>query len=156
MKRPVCLILMFLLPLIITGTCLADQDNYRARLSGNQQVPKVKTPATGLLKLAMGPDGLIFQLDVDDITSPTAANIHMGRKGENGPPVAGLFGGPAKMGPFSGILSEGGITDQSLLGELQGKTVADLLRLLRTGKAYVNILTTTYPLGEIRGQIIPQ
>ena len=134
-------------------TCMAAQDTYRADLSGNNEVPKVKSPATGEFKLVVFADGLSFELDVDGIISPTAANIHKGRKGENGPPLAGLYGGPTRTGSFKGILAEGTISDNSLLGELQGKSIADLIRLIKSGQAYVNILTESYPDGEIRGQI---
>lgn len=67
--------------------------------------------------------------------------------------MAGLFGGPARIGSFSGILAQGGITEKSPLGELQGRTVDGLVTLIKSGQAYVNILTETYPTGEIRGQI---
>jgi hypothetical protein len=146
-------VLVLMLAVLPAASVYAAQKTFRADLTGKKEVPGVKTPATGDLKLILSGGELSFELNVDGITSPSAANIHKGRKGENGPPLAGLFGGPTRMGPFSGILAEGVITDQSLLGELQGKRVADLVRLIRSGQAYVNILTETYPAGEIRGQI---
>lgn len=145
------LVCMFVVFPVLTG--FAEQAIFRAELSGKREVPRVKTPAKGTLKLVLSGPEVIFVLDVDGITSPMAANIHQGRKGENGPPVAGLFGGPTRMGAFSGILAEGMISEKSLLGELRGKTLADLVRLIKSGNAYVNILTETYPAGEIRGQI---
>jgi hypothetical protein len=138
----------------VTGIAGAAADtSFRATLSGKQEVPRVKTPAKGTLKLDLSDGELTYELDAEHITSPTAASIHMGRRGENGPPVAGIFGGPTKLGAFSGILAEGVITEKSLLGDLEGKSVADLVRLIKSGNAYVNILTETYPAGEIRGQI---
>ena len=62
-------------------------------------------------------------------------------------------GGPVKEGSFKGILAEGAITEEGLLGELQGKPIGDLVRLLKSGDAYVNVQTGTIPDGEIRGQI---
>ncbi|OGU12178.1 MAG: hypothetical protein A2075_09770 [Geobacteraceae bacterium GWC2_58_44] len=132
---------------------LAAPKKFRAQLSGKNEVPRVRSPAKGDLKLTVSGNEISYELNVKRITSPTAANIHRGRKGETGPPVAGLFGGPTKTGPFSGILDQGVITEKSLLGDLQGRSVADLVRLIKSGEAYVNILTETYPAGEIRGQI---
>lgn len=146
------LLLVSMLLLIPAVSYPAATERFRAKLSGSQEVPSVKSPAKGILRLALSADGLVFQLNVDNITSPTAANIHSGKKGENGPPVAGIFFDP-KVGRFSGILANGVITDQSLVGELQGKKVSDLVQLLRSGRAYLNVITTTYPGGEIRGQI---
>ena len=105
------------------------------------------------MKLLIYEDELSFELNVNGVSNPTGAYIHRGKKGENGPPIAGLFGGPAKEGSFNGILAEGTITEGSLLGEFQGKPIADLVRLLKSGNAYVNIQTGTFPDGEIRGQI---
>lgn len=154
MKRIRLLWLLCLMVVLPALPCGADQKIFRAKLSGSQEVPKVKTPARGSLKIIYtGGREMSFQLNVDRITSPTAAHIHRGKKGESGAPVAGLFGGPLKMGKFKGILAEGLITEESLMGELEGKTVADLARLMESGETYVDVLTVTYPLGELRGQI---
>ena len=153
MKNVQRLLLTVVLTLLPGLTCIAAGRNFRADLSGKNEVPRVQTPARGDFKLIVYPDGMSFELNVKEVTSPTAANIHRGRKGENGPPVAGLFGGAPRVGRISGILAQGVISEKSLLGELQGKTLADLVRLIKSGNAYVNILTETYPAGEIRGQI---
>lgn len=153
MRRVQLLLLVFIFTALPAMPGGAAQKFYRAELSGSQEVPRVRTPAKGDLKLTVAEGELTFELNVKGITSPTAANIHRGRKGENGPPVAGLFGGPKMMGPVKGLLAQGAITQSSLLGELEGKTTADLVSLIKSGNAYVNILTETYPLGEIRGQI---
>lgn len=149
-----------LLPLLLFAALLsaalpafAERNRYSADLDGQQEVPPVKTQATGDLKLNLYEDMLSFELTVTGLTSPVAAQLHRGKRGENGPPIAGLFGGPPKVGVFSGVLAEGTISEENLLGELQGKKVADLVRLIRAGKTYVNIITGTFPDGEIRGQV---
>ena len=92
-------------------------------------------------------------MEGEGIENVTAAHIHMAKKGENGPPVAGLFAGPKKEGMFSGTLGEGTITDKDLVGPMEGKTVKDLIKALRAGELYVNVHTDKYPDGELRGQI---
>lgn len=153
MKKMMQLVLVAGLGLLTAVPCQGAPEKFRTRLSGNEQVPAVKTPARGELRLIVRGDSVSYELTVSRITSPTAANLHLGRKGENGPPVAGLFGGPPKVGPFKGMLAHGVIREKALLGELQGKRVSDLVRLIREGGVYVNVLTATYPAGEIRGQI---
>lgn len=155
MKKVRLLVLLLISSLLSAGGAFGQEDYYHATLSGNKEAPPVKTAATGLLMLTVSAEGVTYQLSADGIMTPTAASIHRGKKGENGPPVAGLFGGPTKLGRFSGILAQGIITDKTLIGDLQGKTLADLVALLKSGNAYVNILTETYPGGEIRGEIEP-
>ena len=153
MRRLLQLALLFLLVAALAPPVFAAQIRFKAELSGAQEVPPVKTDATGDFRLIIYPKELSFELSVDGLANITGAHIHKGKRGENGPPVAGLFGGPTKEGAFRGILAEGTITEASLLGELQGKKIADLVRLLNSGNAYVNIHTGTFPDGEIRGQI---
>jgi hypothetical protein len=155
MKRAIAVALMLGCTLFSAAVCRGDQD-FQARLSGAEEVPKVKTPAHGTLEMTYTADQLDYVLKVEGITSPTAAMIHKGKRGENGPPVAGLFGAPPVAGPFSGVLAQGALTGQSLIGELQGKRIKDLVRLIQSGNAYINILTSTYPAGEIRGEIRAQ
>jgi hypothetical protein len=153
MKSMVSLLIAVLLVGSLALPSYAERTRYRADLDGAHEVPPVKTVATGDLKLTVFERTLTYELDVTGLMGPVAAFIHHGKRGQNGPPVAGLFGGPARTGEVNGMLAEGTITDESLLGELQGKRVVDLLRLIKSGQAYVNILTGTFPDGEIRGQI---
>jgi hypothetical protein len=155
MRRVLPLLLLFVCTVCWDQPGHAAAKKFRAKLSGKHEVPPVKSSAKGELKLTLSGNGneLLYELSVERITTPTAASIHMGGKGEAGPPVAGLFGGPPRIGSFSGILAQGVITEKSMLGELKGQTVDDLVTLIKSGRAYVNILTETYPTGEIRGQI---
>jgi hypothetical protein len=153
MRRLLQLSLVLLLMAGLALPAFAAQSRFSASLSGAQEVPPVKTDASGDLKLTIYQKSLSFELSVSGLMNANGAHIHKGKKGENGPPIAGLFGGPAREGAVNGILAEGTITEESLLGELQGKKIADLVRLLKSGNAYVNIHTETFPDGEIRGQI---
>ncbi len=133
----------------------AYQHGYKAMLSGKDIVPAVETKATGEATFTLSKDGkeLAYTLTVKDLENATAAHIHAGKKGENGGPLAGLFAGPKKEGMFSGELAKGMITDKDLKGPLAGKTVKDLVKIIKDGGAYVNIHTEKNPNGEVRGQI---
>jgi hypothetical protein len=79
----------------------------------------------------------------------TAAHIHVGDAGENGPVVTLLFG-PGDT-TKNGTLAEGTIT----AGNLVAGSMADLADVLRGGFAYVNVHSTANPSGEVRGQVEP-
>lgn len=154
--RKVTLLLFVVLTTALTASLgFAAEKSFHAKLSGHDSVPAVKTKAKGKAEFKLSKDGkeLSFKLTVKDIDNVTAAHIHMGKKGENGAPVAGLFAGPKKEGNFSGTLAEGTIMEKDLIGDLQGKSLDALIKLIKSGGAYVNVHTDAYPDGEIRGQI---
>ena len=121
-------------------------------LSGSQSVPAVKTVAKGDATFTLSKDGkaLSYMVTVSDIENVTAAHIHLGKKGKNGPPVA-LITNDKKANKFSGTLAEGTTTEKELMGSLMGKSVKDLIKQIKKGNAYVNVHTDKYPDGEIRG-----
>lgn len=121
---------------------------FKAPLAGD------KSTATGeaTFTVRKGGKALEYKLVVKGLENPVAAHIHSGKPGTEGPPVAGLFAGK-KKGSFSGTLAEGTITEKQMMGPFKGKTVADLIQLIKSGEAYVNVHTTKMPGGEIRGQI---
>jgi hypothetical protein len=133
----------------------AGNGSFKASLSGNEAVPRVKTKAKGDAVFHLSKDGkeLTYKLTVNDIEDITAAHIHMGKKGKNGPPVAFLFAGPEKKGMENGVLSEGTLTDKDLIGPLKGKSIHSLVNTIKAGGAYVMVHTEKHPEGELRGQI---
>ena len=86
------------------------------------------------------------------------AHVHNAPAGQNGGVVTWLYpsdGPPPELlpGRFDGVLAESTITDDDLVGPLDGGSMDDLVGLLRAGEAYVNVHTTAHPAGEVRGQI---
>jgi len=82
----------------------------------------------------------------------------MAKTGSNGPVVVSLYPsanqpGKNKEGIFTGTLVERDLTAADLTGEEEGKTIADLVNDIKAGKIYVNVHTTQYPDGEIRGRV---
>ncbi len=146
--------IIFLLAVGLASTSLAAGKSFKAMLSGGESVPAVKTMAKGEATFTLSKDGksLSCKVTVSDIENVTAAHIHLGKKGENGPPVA-LITNEKKAGKFSGTLAEGSITEKELMGSLMGKSVNDLIKQIKKGNAYVNVHTDKYPDGELRGQI---
>jgi hypothetical protein len=129
-------------------------NRFKADLGGRQVIPAVRTAARGEAVFHLGDSGKMeYTLTVHDIENVTAAHIHEGRKTRNGPPAVLLFTGPMKTGRFSGVLAEGTITPEKMVGPLKGKTVDSLVEMIKRGEAYVNVHTEKFPDGEIRGQI---
>jgi hypothetical protein len=129
--------------------------SFKAHLSGDEEVPAVMTDATGQTIFKLSKDGfeLHYKLIVANIENVAAAHIHAAPAGENGGVVAFLYGGGLIDGRTNGILAEGVITADDLIGSLAGQSLEDLVDLMGSGGTYVNVHTSFKPSGEIRGQI---
>jgi hypothetical protein len=130
-----------------------DEDNTPAAFTGalaaSSEVPPTPSAATGSATLDFdGNASVQYRVEVNGITGVTAAHIHSGASGANGPVRVTLFEGPAS-GPMNGQLAEGSFDS----GDVQGISFEALLDELRNGTAYVNVHTTAFPDGEIRGQV---
>ena len=51
------------------------------------------------------------------------------------------------------ISCSGAFTSTQLEGPLEGRSLGALVREMRAGNTYVNVHTTDFPDGEVRGQI---
>lgn len=148
-------VLLFLVLLVSIG--IAGERSFKAKLSGGKVVPPVKTTAKGEAIFQLSKDGneLTYKLTVTNIENVTAAHIHDGKYGKNGPPIVSLFTGPKKEHEFTGTLAEGTITAKDLMGSLKGKLFSHFIQMIEDGHTYVNVHSETHPDGEIRGQIRP-
>lgn len=134
--------------------------NFRAHLSGNQEVPANESIATGQAVFQLSKDGmsLKYKLIVANIDDVKMAHIHMAPVGNNGGAVVWLYpAGPPPVlldGSTNGILAQGTIMADNLSGALAGEQLSALVEALITGNTYVNVHTEMYGGGEIRGQIM--
>jgi hypothetical protein len=55
------------------------------------------------------------------------------------------------QGKTKGTVSMGAAISDDLQGQLKGKTLSDLHKLIDNGTVYVSIITKDFPNGEIRG-----
>jgi hypothetical protein len=146
---------------------IGQERNFSVHLDNGQAIAANETIATppthgeGEAILKLSPDGtaLSYRLIVANIENVQAAHIHKGGAGVKGPIVAGLYGFPAPAlipGRTDGTLATGTITASNLVDGLSGKQISDLVALMTSGQAYVNVHTHQNPGGEIRGQIFVQ
>lgn len=155
MKRKVPFILMLVLTIIVSSSlAYAKPLNFNAHLS--QEAPGVVTLAQGqaIFKLSKDGDSVSYRLIVANIDDVTVAHTHIAPPGaKNGPPVVFLYSGGLIDGRFQGTLSQGTFTTANFIGPLAGQPMSALLAAIYEGRAYVNVHTTAYPAGEIRGTL---
>ena len=129
----------------------------RAALTPDQevQVPAVVSDAHGVAFLRVDENSITYTVKVDPLptTSVTAVHIHVGAAGTNGPVLFPLFlssFGGLFPGELSGTLTSINLQPRPEAGVA---TFADAITAILSGNAYVNVHTTQYPNGEVRGQL---
>jgi CHRD domain len=147
MKTKVTLALLALgaVGLLIPALSGAAAIQLSAKLKGNQEVADGDPNGRGEAFVAVKKPTrrkLCFELSWDKIEPPTAAHIHKGAKGVDGPIKVTLFEDP----------------DGLSVSEVEGcvKTIRKRIakRLRKTPeKFYVNVHNAEYPDGAIRGQL---
>lgn len=130
---------------------------YTAALSAanERQANPVNSPATGTATFSLrGNDSLDYAVTVSNLTSGvTLSHIHAGGPAVSGPVANGFA---VNAGITSGTVTSGTIVLSKLVAAA-GQVSGDSLRvLLNNGNGYVNVHTTNFPAGEVRGQIVRQ
>jgi hypothetical protein len=135
----------------VASTASANDLKFTAELTGAQERPiPVQTQGEGEAKFESDGTSVAFELKWKDLSSPAfAAHLHCG--------------GPEEAGPVGVTLVTGTLGAE---GELQGsftapdpgnlcgwETLADVLEAMASGGAYVNVHSTQFRGGEIRGQV---
>jgi hypothetical protein len=109
------------------------------KLSGDNEVPPVKTAAAGSGTITVAYDGMLAGSVKTTGVTGNAAHIHMGAKGSNGPVIITLTQGA------DGVWSVPPGT----------KLTAEQLKSFKAGNLYVNVHSEANKGGEIRDQIAP-
>jgi len=111
----------------------------KVTLSGDQEVPPVKTDAKGSGTITIGDDMSVKGSVTTTGVTGTAAHIHMGAAGKNGPVIVPL----TKSGDSGWTVGAG------------AKLTEDQMKAFKAGDLYVNVHSAANPGGEIRGQLKP-
>ena len=118
---------------------VASATDVKVTLGGDQEVPPVSTSAKGSGTVTIGDDMSVKgSVTTTGITS-TAAHIHMGAAGKNGPVIVPMM----KSG------------DNGWTFAPDAKLNADQMKAFKAGDLYVNVHSAAHPGGEIRGQLKP-
>ena len=145
--------LVSLLVATATTQSYAQNEKYRAKLDGNNEVPPLNTTSEGVINFKTKSGIMTWKMNVTDITDATGAHIHKGKIGENGDVVVDLLKVNKHSDTPQGMIMRGNVTDSSLTGPMAGQTLADLQTAMTNGDTYVNVHTQDNPDGEIRGQV---
>ncbi len=108
-------------------------------LSGQNEVPPVSTSAAGTGMIRVASDRAVSGKVTYSGLSATAAHIHQGSPGSNGPPIVPL----TKISDSAFVVPDGArLTDEQY-------------EQYKAGNLYINIHSQRYPNGELRGQLRP-
>lgn len=123
--------------LAVSGVALAA--DVKVNLAGDQEVPAVTTAAKGSGTVMIGDDMSVKGTVTTTGVAGTAAHIHMGAAGKNGPVIVPM----TKSG------------DNGWTFAPDAKLNADQMKAFKAGDLYINVHSAANPGGEIRGQLKP-
>jgi len=159
-KRFVPVLLVIALVAAVGGVAAnsgGDDREFKAALSGANEVPAVTTRASGKAEFEVNSDltKIEFELELRNATNilgAAGAHIHCAPAGANGPIVA--FLASPVTGGFNGKVEiQATLTDANIVNPACGTTIAALVQSMKDGMTYVNAHSPAFPAGEIRGQI---
>jgi hypothetical protein len=160
------LVLFALLTAIAVG--VAHAETIQATLTGYQEVPSVSTVASGEFSgfISRNDDSIDYELTYSGLQGTIRqAHIHVGQLSVVASIVIWLCGtatnpGPAgtqtcpQSGTITGhIAAANVIAGSDATQQLTAGDLAEVIRAIRAGAAYVNVHTNLSPGGEIRAQI---
>ena len=124
---------------IMAFSGLAFAGDVKVNLTGAEETPPVTTSASGSGTLSIGVDKSVSGTIKTAGIEGTAAHIHVGARGESGPPIIALSKGAD--GVWS-VPAGSKLTDEQYAS-------------FKAGKLYVNVHSAEHKSGEIRGQLKP-
>ena len=161
MKRLLCGAAVAATLLISATPSAAQVVNMTATLGGAEEttatpgVLGLLTGAVGLATVAVDPVNEEISVTLalfNFATGTTAGHIHVGPRGVAGPVVIN-FPIPTQRTGDLPLVFRVGATSFVARPEIGINTMADAIQAIVGGGAYVNIHTSQYPAGEIRGQL---
>ena len=119
---------------VTSATALAAD----VKLSGDQEVPAVKSAGAAAGAITIGDDGAVSGSVTATGFAPTAAHIHQAAAGKNGPVIVPFTKDGDKFSAPAGA-----------------KLTPDQMKAYKAGELYVNVHSAANPGGEVRAQLKP-
>jgi hypothetical protein len=113
-------------------------DSVSVKLTGAEEVPPVSTGASGSGRFTVGKDGAVSGSVTTTGMQGTAAHIHQGAAGANGPVIIPL----TKSGDTYSAPAGAKLTDAQM-------------QAFKSGNLYVNVHSAQHKGGEVRAQLKP-
>lgn len=149
--------------LCLPGWALAE--TVQIDLRGHEEVPSVSSAAHGSFRAQIDEGQIAYELSYENLQGDVRqAHIHVGQRSANGgvsvflcqttfnPDPSGLAPACPESGTVSGVLNAANVLGPGGQGVAAGE-FAELVDAIRSGVTYVNVHSTTFPGGEIRGQL---
>lgn len=167
--RPFCslgLFITFLIPLCADNGGSTSSGNFKASLTGYDEVLPVWTPATGditvQVDVAAAKITITLQYSNLNASPATAVRLYWGQSAVNGQAILTVCGGSPNVCPTNGAQpATFTFTAQALQAVSQpgfkeyfpAANLNAFIDSLTQGVVYANISTQQFPNGEIRGQL---
>ena len=159
MKRKALFLLLMILPIMISSTLTyAMGDRFITHLTDENTSVTTLAQGQALFSLSEDRQTITYRVIVANIKDVTVAHIHVaGAPGGDGGPVVFIYSAnppPVLIpGRSQGTLVTGSFTADDFVNAYDGMDMEDLLLAIQEGRAYLNVHTTAYPSGEIRGYL---
>ena len=138
-SQPLWVVLITVAVLLPGCSDLTLSNGDEVMLSGQQEIPPVTTSAAGNGTITVSPDKSVSGSITTSGVAATAAHIHDGAPGKNGPVIIPLVR-----------------TSENVWSGPAGARLTDAQHeSYRAGNLYVNVHSATNKGGEIRGQLQP-
>lgn len=146
------------LTLFVQAAPASAQEVMMAMLTGGEETPQpgILTGATGQATVTVDAANrqVIVELQIQNLgNASTAGHIHIGPRGVAGPVVLDFTFPSGRTGDF-GLLFRLGQSAFRARPEIGIATIDDAIQAILNGNAYVNVHSSAFPGGEVRGQIV--
>jgi hypothetical protein len=155
--------------LMAAPTAWADTQEVRANLRGFSEVPSISSAASGQFHAVIDRRAgtITYELSYSGLTGDVAqAHIHVGQRSVNGavsvflcqteasPDPTGLAPPCPQRGKVTGLLQAANMVTGNIVGQgIAPGEFNELIAAIRAGVAYVNVHSSTFMGGEVRGQL---
>lgn len=132
---------------------VTDVRVYSGVALGGFQVPAVSSQAVAITGAALldGGTRIVVIVQAIGLADLSAAHLHLGAAGTNGPVVADLIDNSIGAVAPGFFLAE--LKTSDLVGPLSDYPIDALVGRIEAGEVYLNLHTTANPAGELRGQL---
>ena len=146
-----------------------DKEEVLAGLSGFREVPSVSSPASGHFEAVIDRKAgtIAYELTYSGLTGNVQqAHIHVGQRSVNGgvsvflcqtetnPDPTGLAPRCPQRGKVTGLVQAANMISGPIVSQgVEPGQFNELIAAIRAGVAYVNVHSSTFPGGEVRGQL---
>lgn len=119
-------------------------------LDGDQVTTPVNNAGSGSVMLSLSKASFSYTINLNGVFAVSRAELYLGAPGVNGTRAGILYSGSP------GGVVNGTLVDSFLVaGQTEAAGIDDVLDAMISGQAYVQIATTSFPFGQLRGQTAP-